>query len=800
MERFTMKRNDDSGNTANDRSPLMLKVVMSYSVFLFVIMILFFYNFTTISKNARSQYDLQMRSNMMSNVELFEKDLDIMKVYCRQLMQNDRFRRLTQMNADDSSLNDYGYSLSTMLSTDVYPESLLPIAEVFCYLPNSGYILAPSYFITQERYYGWIKKYNESEHESWLEMLENEENYYKFIPLNRYISNNYKYYYIYMIHLGDLSYMDIPGVVCFVMERDELSSLFDTLGLKSDYSYLSVVSGGGERLLSIAHTDREAAEDTEFDYTDTTFGDSITGGIIPNPEKYLKPLRINISGYTSPDSDYTYYYSYPAYEAAFSISQRRIVFLLLFIVALFLGVVLVILFSRRNIMPILQLDEKLKEANEQKESLEEEKNTLQEVVDRQRPIICSSYIRKLLEGNIGSDSEAEYVRSYLGINGDNLYYSGLYIVTYNNPNNNPNDSGDSYSDEAAFSGGNPISDEATFSGGNSISDEAPLPASNPDSIVMDALNSFFGEPFYCYNPGDRTYALLLSCSKEEKENFVVATNEIIIRLHDYMLDTYGIWLFAGLGSATDSLIHVWESYQQAIEAVSYTSKNYIFYPYEFIKKDSRAFYYPAELSTKLIHFITTGNTAQVMETFNLLHHENIEARSLPFNMLRFLLSDIRNTLLKARFALPANIAPEDTAKIDACFEQHTSFKLCEDIALALCKLFTVEPDDSSLIATIEKYISSNYSDPSMGLNRISDKFQISESYFSHMFKEKTGVNFSTYLENIRMKEAARLIKETDTGLNELYISVGYNNANTFRRAFKKVYGITPSMMREKKET
>ena len=49
-----------------------------------------------------------------------------------------------------------------------------------------------------------------------------------------------------------------------------------------------------------------------------------------------------------------------------------------------------------------------------------------------------------------------------------------------------------------------------------------------------------------------------------------------------------------------------------------------------------------------------------------------------------------------------------------------------------------------------------------------------------------------------LSEAARMIKETDISLNELYISVGYNNANTFRRAFKKIYGVTPSSMRENK--
>lgn len=165
-------------------------------------------------------------------------------------------------------------------------------------------------------------------------------------------------------------------------------------------------------------------------------------------------------------------------------------------------------------------------------------------------------------------------------------------------------------------------------------------------------------------------------------------------------------------------------------------------------------------------------------------------------MVHFLLSDIRNTLLKARFALPQNTSAKVIKDLDETFNQHVSFKLCEDIALKLCKLFTAQTDDSDLISTIEKYINENYADPSMGLNKISDEFQISESYFSHLFKEKKGVNFSTYLENIRLGEAARLIRETDISLNELYLSVGYNNANTFRRAFKKVYGITPSAMRD----
>ena len=121
-------------------------------------------------------------------------------------------------------------------------------------------------------------------------------------------------------------------------------------------------------------------------------------------------------------------------------------------------------------------------------------------------------------------------------------------------------------------------------------------------------------------------------------------------------------------------MNVWEAYQQASEAVSYATKNYIFLPYEIIKKDSNIFYYPPELSAKLIHFITSGNEDQVLELFNLIHQENIEERSLPINLLRYLLSDIRNTMLKARFTVPSTVEPSKLELLDHTFEEHLSFK------------------------------------------------------------------------------------------------------------------------------
>ena len=745
----TTKNNADS---TTEKQSLMLRMVTSYSIFLLVILILFLYLYQSTFKNVETQYNFQEQSTLVSNVELFEKDLKIMNVYCRQLLQNNNFRKLLSYHDPQSAdFLDMGNALATTLSTDVYPEALLPIEEVYCYLPNTEYILSPTYFISEDRYYKWMKRYADAEHDNWLKALTDSSNYYHFIPMDDIAPNFSKNYYMYMINMNDLYYMEADAVVCFVLEKEELSSLFSSGSSKESlYNFLIASNEQNEPFLELC-----GGYDVSFSDVNTL---SYTNGFA---HYNLNGQAATVGSYTSELTGYTYYYSFPTFNSSAGVFGKQMLYISCFIIAFLLGIALIVRFSKRNVAPIIELGQELNEAVEAQ-------NHLQEVVDSQRPIICNTYVRQLLTGLVASTEEASYIKEYLNLIGESLCYNGLYIVAYNNAG----DSGESTQ---------PIRSAEDF-----------------NQIIMEALQNYFGMPLYCFSPSDRTYALLLACSKEDEANLIIKANETIVQLHNYLLDTYGIWLFAGIGKNTDSLTNVWESYQQAIESINYTSKNYFFFPYEFIKKDSNAFYYPPELSTKLIHFITTGNTSQVLELFNLIHQENIEERSLPINLLKFLLSDIRNTLLKARFALPSGVSAEITSQLDEQFNQHVTFKLCEDIALTLCKLFTVESDDTSLVTAIEKYIEKNYMDPSMGLNKISDEFQISESYFSHMFKEKTGVNFSTYLENIRMSEAARMIKETDIILNELYISVGYNNANTFRRAFKKIYGVTPSNMRENK--
>ena len=47
-----------------------------------------------------------------------------------------------------------------------------------------------------------------------------------------------------------------------------------------------------------------------------------------------------------------------------------------------------------------------------------------------------------------------------------------------------------------------------------------------------------------------------------------------------------------------------------------------------------------------------------------------------------------------------------------------------------------------------------------------------------------------------MAKAKELIQDSNTSLSTLYQYLGYNNAASFRRAFKKNFGVSPKEMRD----
>lgn len=97
-----------------------------------------------------------------------------------------------------------------------------------------------------------------------------------------------------------------------------------------------------------------------------------------------------------------------------------------------------------------------------------------------------------------------------------------------------------------------------------------------------------------------------------------------------------------------------------------------------------------------------------------------------------------------------------------------------------------------------RYIRENYQkDLNMAL--VSNYVSMNYSLFSIAFKEYTGINFVNYLKEIRVKNAKKLLEETDWKIQDIGRMVGYENDKHFMKTFKSICGVSPSEYRRNLE-
>ncbi|WP_222708687.1 AraC family transcriptional regulator [Paenibacillus sp. N3.4] len=94
------------------------------------------------------------------------------------------------------------------------------------------------------------------------------------------------------------------------------------------------------------------------------------------------------------------------------------------------------------------------------------------------------------------------------------------------------------------------------------------------------------------------------------------------------------------------------------------------------------------------------------------------------------------------------------------------------------------------IYEIVTYINAQYRNR-LTLASISENFYISPSYFCRSFRETTGFSFIEYLNNVRIREAQRLLRETKNKVIDIAEQSGFDSVAHFGRVFKQVTGQTP---------
>jgi AraC-like DNA-binding protein len=85
---------------------------------------------------------------------------------------------------------------------------------------------------------------------------------------------------------------------------------------------------------------------------------------------------------------------------------------------------------------------------------------------------------------------------------------------------------------------------------------------------------------------------------------------------------------------------------------------------------------------------------------------------------------------------------------------------------------------------------------SISLNKLADLEHYHTAYYHRWFRKQTGMSTTKYIQTLRLKEAKRLLENTDLPIYRVAIEVGYNHQSSLTRLFLQHEKITPNVYRK----
>ena len=271
----------------------------------------------------------------------------------------------------------------------------------------------------------------------------------------------------------------------------------------------------------------------------------------------------------------------------------------------------------------------------------------------------------------------------------------------------------------------------------------------------------------------------------------------------------GAALVIGIGKEVAELDDLHDSYdiaQQALFARRHVVNTQILTPADAEQGNQEAllFWFPREQESQLIAAMTVGHEANVVTCLRRIFQKNTleEARYQKSIAVYERCLRILGKIL-AQHPLPNTILQDDT--LLQIFRANTPETLPE-LQTRLLGIFRQmaghyhqfhQQRADALLQKLLRYLEQHYADTTLSLTSLAEVFQLTPSYISEYFKERTGLKYVEYLATLRITRAKELLLSApEMKIADICSRVGFMNAETFIRTFKRLEGISPGKFRK----
>lgn len=313
--------------------------------------------------------------------------------------------------------------------------------------------------------------------------------------------------------------------------------------------------------------------------------------------------------------------------------------------------------------------------------------------------------------------------------------------------------------------------------------------------LIEILRQISVFPDFWLDLDDQLIGYIYSIEKGSKEEWFRGSRQEVERFNKALSLYIDLPYFWTIGNPVDNMFHLNISYRQgkivADELLSF--ENGRFYPYRGFMKDCSMHNLPIDLVQKMFNLARSGEAEMCFTLFEENWRQNMEEFSLSrrhqqiyFLELRSFLTRIEPGFIDHVEFFDFHLQPPDTV-----------FQSVRDIIHQAGKEAVGKKDrqQNELKEQLLSYLEENFDDQNITLSSLATTFGKSESYISHIYKKYCGKNFYALLEGLRMDRARDLLLNTELSIQEVAEKSGYSSMHSFRRVFKKVFGVSPSSFR-----
>ena len=323
----------------------------------------------------------------------------------------------------------------------------------------------------------------------------------------------------------------------------------------------------------------------------------------------------------------------------------------------------------------------------------------------------------------------------------------------------------------------------------------------------EQADSLFRQYGSCHalSVGAQRMALVLNIDPLETARYRALMEQLTEQIRDRLMADYMASIIVGVSSLLPGIPNIHKAYleaQEALEYYSYNPSNWIHF-WKAINDSEELIGLESISDKQLIAAIKSGNAELAEQELDEYLQHFAQPKNLPFRKARYLFYVLMGNAQRILFLIDGELdgslqETEAVQRLLACGNMSDLVAAIRAVVPELCQLFKsrYRPEEGQNVDKIIQYILDHHSDIDLSLTSVAEYFSLTSTYIAHILRKDGNTTFLELTRKERVKHAQLLLAETSLSLNDIARSVGYADSVALGRNFKKELRMTPGQYRE----